>query len=93
MILDDRIPCLGLSCLNPFQQIFRKQCPCPIVLSAIAFRVQPTVLRKVFADFGLKFDFVVQSHDESQQFFLRTYLVVLLSKSLLEYRFRSPSEY
>ena len=62
VVLDDRIPRLGLRGLHPRQHIVGKLGPCLIISDGIGIRVLPAVGGEVFADFVLEIDLFVQTH-------------------------------
>ena len=62
VVLDDRVPGLGLSGLDPGEHVLGEQGPCPVVLRRVTLVVQPAVGGEVLADFGLEVDFLVRTH-------------------------------
>ena len=64
MILDERLPGLGLSPLDPGEDVIGKQRPSPVVAARIPFDVDPAVGAQVLADFLLEGEFFVDAHGE-----------------------------
>ena len=65
VVLDERLPRLGLRGLHPRQHVVGEQRPRPVVLRRVAVGVQPAVGGEVLADVVLEVDFLVQAHAAS----------------------------
>ena len=62
MVFDEPFHRLGLSRLNPGEQVFRVERPLPIVSRRIIRPMKPPMRREILADLDLEVDFFVKAH-------------------------------
>jgi hypothetical protein len=64
MVLDEGLPGLGLSPLDPGENVVGEEGPSPVVAARIPFDVDPAVGTEVLADLLLEGEFFVDAHGE-----------------------------